>query len=57
MGPKAKKYLIWFLIAFCVYAIFKSPDQAANLVGGAVDGIHQLLTGVGRFFDALIQRW
>lgn len=56
MGPKLKKYLTWFLVAFFVYAIFRSPEQAAGLVGGAFDGIVAILSGVGKFFDALLAR-
>ncbi len=56
MGPRIKKYLLWFLIAFVIYAIFKSPEQAANLVRSAVDGILTVFSGVGRFFDALLSQ-
>ena len=51
---RAKKVLIWFLIAFAVYAIFKSPDQAAGIVAGAWDGIADAVQAIGRFFDALL---
>lgn len=51
---RAKKVLIWFLIAFAVYAIFKSPDQAAGIVASAWDGIVSGFSAIGRFFDALL---
>ncbi len=51
---RAKKVLIWFVIAFAVYAIFKSPDQAAGIVGSAWDGIVTGFSAIGRFFDALL---
>ena len=54
MGPKLKKYLGWFLVIFAVYAIFKSPEQAAQLVSGALDGILAVFSAVGRFFDAVL---
>jgi hypothetical protein len=42
------------IVAFFIYAIFKSPDQAASIVraawGGVVDGVH----AIGHFFDALL---
>jgi hypothetical protein len=49
------KTIAWVLVvAFLIYAIFKSPDQAAAIVrtawGGVVDGLH----AIGRFFDALL---
>ena len=56
MGSRLRRYLVWFLVAFLAYAIFKSPEQAANLVRGAVDGIVAIASGVGRFFDALLAR-
>lgn len=54
MGPKLKKYLITFLVVFLVYAVFKNPQEAANLVRGAFDGILAIVAGIGRFFDALL---
>jgi hypothetical protein len=51
---RAKKVLIWFLIAFAVYAIFRSPDQAADIVASAWDGIVAGFGAVGAFFDALL---
>ncbi len=51
---RAKRVLIWFLIAFAVYAIFKSPDQAAGIVASAWDGIVSGVSAIGRFFDALL---
>lgn len=56
MGPKLKKYLVWFVVIFFVYAIFRNPQDAANMVGGAFDGIVAIITGIGRFFDALLAR-
>lgn len=56
MGPRVKKYVVWFLVAFLVYAIFKSPDQAAAMVGGAFDGVVAVFNAIGRFFDALLAR-
>lgn len=49
------KTIAWvLLVAFLIYAIFKSPDQAAAMVrtawGGVLDGLH----AIGRFFDALL---
>lgn len=42
------------IVAFFIYAIFKSPDQAASIVrsawNGVVDGAH----AIGHFFDALL---
>ena len=51
---RARKVLLWFLIAFGVYAIFRSPDQAADIVRAAFDGILGALSSIGNFFDALL---
>ena len=51
------KTIAWVaLVAFLVYAVFKSPDQAASIVrtawNGVVDGLHS----IGKFFDALLNQ-
>ena len=54
--PRLKKVLVWFVVAFLVYAIFRSPDQAAGIVRDAWAGITTALGAIARFFDALLQR-
>ena len=53
---RVKKILLWVLVAFAAYAIFTSPDQAADIVrtswGMIVDGARS----IGNFFDALLGR-
>nr|WP_284288626.1 hypothetical protein [Angustibacter aerolatus] len=50
-----KKPLLILVVAFFLYALFKSPDQAASIVRSAWDGIVEGLHAIGRFFDALLQ--
>jgi hypothetical protein len=54
MGPKARKVILILVAAFFVYAIFTSPDKAAEIVtniwGVIVDGFNAILT----FFDTLL---
>ena len=51
------KTIAWLLIvAFLIYAIFKSPDQAARIVRTAWDGVVDGLHAIGRFFDALLSQ-
>lgn len=52
---KLKKPLVVLVVAFFLYALFKSPDQAASIVRSAWDGIVEGLHAIGRFFDALLQ--
>lgn len=51
-----KKILQWILIIFFIYAIFVSPEKAADIIGNIwgviVDGVNAIL----RFFDALLGR-
>lgn len=51
---KIRRPLMWVVVAFLVYAVFKSPDQAADIVRAAWDGILGGLGAVARFFDALL---
>ncbi|WP_409484506.1 hypothetical protein [Arsenicicoccus dermatophilus] len=55
MNPKAKKVLLWILVAFLVYAIIVSPDRAAEIVRTVWDILVQAVESLGRFFDALLQ--
>ena len=52
---RLRKALLWVLVAFFVYAVFRSPDQAAGIVRSAWDGIVSGLGAVAAFFDALLQ--
>jgi hypothetical protein len=51
---RLRRPLLWILIAFLVYAVFKSPDQAAGIVKTAWTGLGDVLQAIGRFFDALL---
>lgn len=56
MGPKAKKVILIVVLAFFVYAVFTSPDKAADIVanvwGVIVDGFAAIL----KFFNSLLNR-
>jgi hypothetical protein len=56
VAARARTILFWFVVAFFVYAVFRSPDQAAGLVAGALDGLAGAVAAVGDFFDALLAR-
>ena len=51
---RVKKIVLWTLLAFFVYAIVKSPAQAADIARNAWDILVQGLRSVGSFFDALL---
>ncbi len=46
----------WVLLAFLVYAVVKSPAQAADMIRTAFDIIGQGFTSIFAFFDALLGR-
>ena len=53
---RAKKVLVWVLVAFAVYAIITSPTQAADIVHQVWTLLVQGFVNLGHFFDALLQR-
>lgn len=54
--PSVKKIVPITLLVFFVYAIVKSPDQAADLVRTLWDIILQGFKSIGSFFDALLNK-
>lgn len=53
---RVKKFVLWGLLAFFVYAIVKSPSQAADIARTVWDIIAQGFSSVGSFFDALLSK-
>ncbi len=51
---RVKKIVLWTLLAFFVYAIVTSPDQAADIARTIWDITAQGVRSVGSFFDALL---
>lgn len=51
---RLKRPLFWLVVVFCVYAVFRSPDQAAGIVKSAGEGLQDGVGAVMRFFDALL---
>jgi hypothetical protein len=53
---RVKKILLWVLVAFAAYAIFTSPDQAADIVRTSGSILADGVRNIGNFFDALLGR-
>jgi peptidoglycan/LPS O-acetylase OafA/YrhL len=53
---RVKKILPLTLIVFFIYAIVRSPTQAADLVHTLWDIIVQAGKGIGGFFDAVLNK-
>ncbi|MEP7018588.1 MAG: hypothetical protein ABI899_11295 [Actinomycetota bacterium] len=53
---RVKKFVLWGLLAFFLYAIVKSPSQAADIARNIWDIIAQGFSSVGSFFDALLSK-
>jgi hypothetical protein len=51
---RAKKVLLWVLIAFAAYAVFRSPDRSAHLVSTSGSILADGARSVGHFFDTLL---
>lgn len=51
-----KKIVLWTVVAFFIYAILRSPSQAADMVQSAWDTIVLAFQNIGNFFDALLRR-
>jgi hypothetical protein len=52
--PRVRTVLIWLIVAFLVYAVFRTPEQAASIVSNAFGGLADGVTSVATFFDALL---
>lgn len=51
---RLKKILGWVVLAFVVYAIVKSPTQAADIARTAWDILAQGVRSIFAFFNALL---
>jgi hypothetical protein len=49
-----KKILLWTLVAFLIYAVFKYPSQAANTVQSVWDFVVQLFKSLFDFFNSIL---
>ena len=53
---KVKKVLWWLFIAFLVYALFTSPNQAAGIIRSIWDIIVTAFDSLFTFFDVLLRK-
>jgi len=53
---RVRKIVLWSLLAFFVYAIVKSPTQAADIARSLWDILVQGLKSIGSFFDAILNK-
>lgn len=53
---RAKTVGKWLLLAFVVYAVVKSPAQAADIVHTSFDILAQGVKAIIAFFDTLLKR-
>ncbi len=56
MPAQVKKIFVWVFWIFIIYAIFTSPNRAADLVIAVWDIIVNGFTAIGTFFDRLLGR-
>ncbi len=48
------RWLLWIALAFLLYAIFYSPEQAAEIIVSAVEGLGRAVGAVFAFFNAML---
>lgn len=48
------RWLLWIALIFLVYAIFYSPEQAADIIVDAIQGIGRAVGAVFAFFNAML---
>ena len=53
---RVRKILGWVLLAYVVYAIIKSPTQAADVVKTSFEILAEGVRSIFAFFDSLIAR-
>lgn len=56
MPHSVKRIFVWIFWIFVIYAIFTSPDRAADLLITVWEIIVNGFTSVGIFFDRLLGR-
>lgn len=53
---RVRRILGWVLLAYVVYAIVKSPTQAADVVRTSFDILAEGVRSIFTFFDSLLNR-
>ncbi len=56
MPSQVKKVLQWIFWVFVIYAVFTSPDRAADIVRSIWDIIANGFHNLAVFFDRVLQR-
>jgi hypothetical protein len=51
---QVKKILLWFLVAFFLYALVTQPDKAAAIIQNIWDLIVQAFQAIGSFFNSIL---
>ena len=51
-----KKILMWTLIAFLIYAVFKHPTQAGGYAQDAWNFVVQLFKSLFSFFNSILNK-
>lgn len=51
---KVRKVVIWLVVAFVAYAIFKSPNKSADIVHNIWSILSNGVEQIGTFFDKIL---
>lgn len=52
---KWRRVLWWVVVVFAVYAVYRSPDQAANFVRSVGEWLSTAVNSIKDFFDGLLR--
>ncbi|MEW1956438.1 hypothetical protein [Kineococcus sp. NPDC059986] len=51
---KWRRVLWWVLVVFALYAVYRSPDQAASFVRGVGEWLGTAVNSIMSFFNGLL---
>lgn len=54
--PAVKQIVLWLVVVFVAYAVYKNPTSAANLLGSAWDLLTSAVRSIFSFFDGILAR-
>ncbi|GAA4980273.1 hypothetical protein [Kineococcus glutinatus] len=55
MNINWRRVLWWLLVAFVVYAVYRSPNQAADFVRTVGTALGEVVNSLLAFFDRVLQ--
>lgn len=54
LGMRWRRVLGWVVVVFALYAVYRSPESAADFVRGVGESLGTLVSSIAAFFDGLL---